>query len=61
MSEPIIRRHGHGEYSTVELYDGTIETVYFWDNGFQEVVARTVPETVEEVAYRHFREHVGGY
>ena len=48
--EPIIQRYEGGEYSTVLLPDGVIETVWFDDDGSSRVVART---PLSAIARRH--------
>lgn len=55
MSNPIITRTRNGEYSTVRLPNGVIETMWFPDDPrlFAVQVGRTLPETLEQVAKRH--------
>lgn len=59
MNKPIINRRIGGEYSTIVLPDGTIETMWFGDNGDQRMVARTFPESTRLIASRHIAEDEG--
>lgn len=62
MNEPIIQRFGKGEYSTVELSDGTIETIYFGDDGSQRIVGRERGDElwIKAIARKHLMID-GGY
>jgi len=43
----------YGEFSTVELPDGVIETIFFGDDGSQTVVGRTIPATLSRIQAEH--------
>lgn len=49
----ITRRHGQGEYSTVTLPNGVIETCWFGDDGESRVIGRTIPTTLASAAEAH--------
>ncbi|ROR94024.1 hypothetical protein EDD28_2448 [Salana multivorans] len=55
MTSPIVTRVQGGEYSTVVLSDGSVETCFFHDDGSSRVVARDFPERVQDIASRHVR------
>lgn len=62
MPKPHITRRHDGEYSTMVLPSGTIETFWFGDDGSEVFVNRTMPESLATVAERHIRTHEnGGY
>jgi hypothetical protein len=52
----ITRRCGRGEYSTVTLPNGVIETCWFGDDGESRVIGRTYPRTLANAAESHIRE-----
>lgn len=56
---PIITRRPNGEYSTVTLPDGTVETCYFPDDPGEpsRVIGRTDPHDVRRLAAKHIAEH----
>ena len=56
MARPIITRRPGGEYSTVELPDGSIETMWFGDDGTNRFVGRTWPPNIREVLRQHIEE-----
>ena len=57
MEKPFItRRYGKGEYSTVTLPDGVIETCWFGDDGSSRVVGRSRPLTLASAAEKHISE-----
>jgi hypothetical protein len=49
MDKPIITPAVNGEYSTITLPGGLIETIFFGDDGSQVFVGRTVM-SVREIA-----------
>lgn len=51
--KPITTRGVGGEYSTVLLPDGTVETVWFGDDGSHRFVKRTVLPSVADIAKQH--------
>lgn len=53
MDKPIINRRVGGEYSTIVLPNGIIETMWFGDDGSQRFVARTVMPNPAIVAKSH--------
>lgn len=53
MNQPIITRRAGGEYSTVELVGGIIETMWFGDDGSQVMVDRTYLPTAQAIAAEH--------
>lgn len=57
--KPIIIRRSHGEYSTVTLPDGIIETVWFGNDGTSQVVGRTMPLSIPTIAEQHIEKHEG--
>lgn len=59
MSNPIITRRAGGEYSTVVLPDGWIETCWFPDDPAEpsRVIGRTAPQSVRDIAAAHIVEH----
>ncbi len=56
MFRPILTRRPSGEYSTVVLPDGSIETLFFPDDGSESVlVGRTL--SLGAIAKRHIAEY----
>lgn len=53
MERPIINRRIGGEYSTIVLPDGCVETMWFGDDGEQRMVGRTWPESARQIAQKH--------
>lgn len=53
MEKPIVTRAVGGEYSTVRLTDGCIETMWFGDDGDTRTVGRYFPMGVRAVAKMH--------
>ena len=53
MDKPIINRRIGGEYSTITLPGGTIETVWFGSDGEQRMIGRYYPLSAREVAAMH--------
>lgn len=53
MNKPIIHRGIGGEYSTVVLPNGIVETIWFGDDGSQQFVGRTSLPTAELIAQSH--------
>jgi hypothetical protein len=52
-NRPHITRAPGGEYSTVRLPNGVIETMWFGDDKSQRLVGRTRPESLATVAAQH--------
>lgn len=55
MRDQILTRRSGGEYSTVRLPNGVIETMWFGDDGTTRMVSRTLPESLDSIAERHIR------
>jgi len=59
MNKPIVKRGYRnglpGEYSTVELPNGVIETVWFADDDVVPslIIARTVPRSILDIQNEH--------
>ena len=53
MDKPIIARRVGGEYSTVALPNGVIETMWFGDDGSTRTVGRTYPPSIKDIAAQH--------
>jgi len=51
--KPVIIRRGDGEYSTVTLPNGIIETCWFGSDGSSKVVGRTMPILIPTIAEQH--------
>lgn len=52
-TQPIVTRIKDGEYSTIVLPNGIVETVFFADDGTSRTVGRTVPESTRRIHERH--------
>lgn len=57
--KPVIVKAQGGEYSTVELPSGIVETIFFADDGSSKVIGRTFRKSVMEIAGEHIREFEG--
>ena len=58
MNKPIITRRPGGEYSTVTLSNGFVETLWFPDDGSPAVlVGRTRPEDVRRIHAQHIENY----
>lgn len=57
MEKPFITRRSGGEYSTVTLPNGVIETCWFGDDGSSEVIGRSYPQTLASAAQEHINAH----
>lgn len=55
-TQPIITERYDGEFSTVELPGGVIETMWFGEDGSQVLVGRTYPQTKIAIAEQHISE-----
>lgn len=53
MFEPIIARYSDGEYSTIVLPNGIVETMWFGDDGEQRFISRTNSAMAAHVAAVH--------
>lgn len=54
-TKPLITHRSGGEYSTVILPDGVIETVWFDNDGSSQIVGRTYPQNKAAAAEAHIR------
>ena len=48
-----------GEYATTELTDGSVETVWFGDDGTSRVVGRHRPALMADIQARHIADDQG--
>lgn len=55
-TQPIITERYDGEFSTVELPGGVIETMWFGEDGSQVLVGRTYPHSKARIAADHIAE-----
>ena len=60
MNKPYITTRPNGEYSTVVLPDGGIETCWFGNDGSSKVIGRYLPPSLSTVAYGHIAAYESG-
>lgn len=58
--QPFITRRSNGEYSTVLLENGVIETVWFPRVGESVIVGRTWPQSIISAAQEHINSYEFG-
>lgn len=59
MEKPVITKAVGGEFSTVLLPSGVVETIWFGNDGSQVIIGRTYPFSIRDEAAKHIREFRG--